>query len=137
MKRLFKYMLAMGAGAAAAMLLDPVRGRSRRARLMDQAGARTRDLKEQMEQRARYETGRMRGVAHELTQTDEMPSDDATLLQKVKSEALGPAGATNLEVDVENGTVTLIGDIPDNDLLRRVRSVTGVSDVRVRTGRKA
>jgi osmotically-inducible protein OsmY len=135
MRKMFKYLMAMAAGAAAAMLMDPVRGRSRRARLMDQAGAQARDLKRQMEQRARYERGRVKGMAHEMTHDEAMPTDDETLRQKVRSEALGPAGATNLEVDVENGTVTLIGDIPDNDVLRRVRSVTGVADVRVRTGR--
>lgn len=135
MKKTFKYLAAMGLGMAAAMLMDPDRGAARRARLMDQAGARRRDLKRQMEKRARYESGRIKGTAYEMTHEHDMPADDETLRQKVKSEALGPAGADNIEVDVDHGTVTLIGDIPDNDLLRRVRSVTGVADVRVRTGR--
>ena len=137
MKRMMKFMATMAFGAGLAMLMDPVRGKARRAQLRDQTAAKMRDAKREVEQRARYESGRVKGAAHELMHDDQAPTTDHDLLQKVKSEALGPAGAANLEIDVNNGTVTLTGDITDDDLLRRVRSVSGVEDVRVRAGKNS
>lgn len=134
MKRMLKFVAIMALGAGVAMLMDPVRGKSRRARLGDQAAARMRDARREMSQRARYESGRIKGAAHEMMNEEQAPLTDHDLRQKVKSEALGPFGAGDLEIDVNKGMVTLTADTVPDDLLRRVRSVTGVQDVRVRSG---
>src|SRR5690606_4474319 len=55
--RLLKTLMAGAVGAALAYLLDPVSGRSRRARLADQAAARMKDGAEEATRRARYEMG--------------------------------------------------------------------------------
>lgn len=134
MKRMLKLLAMMALGAGAAMLMDPVRGKARRARLRDQTTGRMRDANPEMGKRARYGSGRLKGAAHEFTHDDQAPLTDQDLRQKVKSEALGPFGADDLEIDVNNGMVTLTGDGVDDDLLRRVRSITGVQDVVVRAG---
>jgi gas vesicle protein len=61
-------------GAALQYLYDPTSGRSRRARLRDQAMARMRDVTRTMGRKIRYQRGRLRGVAHEMS-TD-WKSDD-------------------------------------------------------------
>lgn len=128
---------AIGAMAAAAMyLLDPDRGRSRRARLGDQAEAVARRAGERAKAQVEYQKGVVQGLAHDVTEpfrpTPEF--DDHTLVQKVRSEALGRwAGRKkDIEIDVENGVVTLHGTAdPDQvgELVRLVESVPGVTSV--------
>lgn len=136
MRRFLKFWLAGLVGAAVAYLFDPVSGRSRRARLMDQAASRARRSVDEAERRARYEAGRMRGALHEAGPERDFPRDDAQLLQKVRSEAVGPSSATtsDLEIHVENGEVILRGRSRDlaaeSDLVRRIEDVTGVRRVR-------
>jgi len=128
--------MAGAVGAALAYLLDPVSGRSRRARLADQAAARMKDGAEEATRRARYEMGRAKGTIHEMGADADYPADDRMLLQKVRSEAVGPAGlsTSDIEIDVENGEVILRGASQDAaremDLVRRIQDVTGVQRVR-------
>lgn len=131
------YLIAAALGALVTYLLDPVSGRGRRARLRDQSAARLRDAAEETAARARYESGRIRGVMHELgDHDDDAPADDDELLQKVRSEAVGPSGADagDIEVNVEDGEVVLRGTMTDpgatRELVTRVESVTGVRRVR-------
>lgn len=136
MSRLTTTALAALAGAAAAYLFDPVSGRGRRARLVDQASARAKRLAEEAERRARYEAGRIKGTVHEAGLDRDFPRDDAELLQKVRSEAVGPSAASShdIEIHVENGEVVLRGVSPDErvegELVRRIGEVTGVRGVR-------
>lgn len=54
-------------GATLQYLYDPTSGGSRRARLRDQAMARVRDVTRTMARKLRYQRGRLRGVAHEMS----------------------------------------------------------------------
>lgn len=134
--RFLRLLLAAGIGAAVAYLMDPVSGRSRRARLADQAASRVRRSGDEVAARVRYEMGRAKGVVHEVGPHTDYAADDAELLQKVRSEAVGPsrARASDLEIHVDRGEVTLRGVSRDleaeKDLIRRIESVTGVRHVR-------
>jgi osmotically-inducible protein OsmY len=136
MSSFIRTLMAAMAGAAAAYLLDPVSGRGRRARLMDQAAARARRSVDEAERRARYEVGRMKGAVHEAGPARDFPRDDAELLQKVRSEAVGPSRVTasDIEIQVEDGEVVLRGASRDldaeSDLVHRIEEVTGVRRVR-------
>ncbi len=80
--------------------------------------------------------GRAKGTIHEMGADADYPADDQMLLQKVRSEAVGPAGlsTSDIEIDVENGEVILRGASQDAaremDLVRRIQDVTGVQRVR-------
>ena len=56
-------------GATLQYLYDPQAGKSRRARLKDQAVARGRDATRMIGRKVRYQRGRLRGVAHEISTT--------------------------------------------------------------------
>ena len=135
-------LLALGsatAGAALAMLFDPDRGRSRRARLADQAGAAVRHGVREAERATRRVkaglTGRMAAMQHANEEGDPFP-DDVTLASKVQTELFRdptvPKGTIN--VNVERGIVVLRGEVPDDamrgDLASRVETMPGVWAVR-------
>ncbi len=130
------HALAFVVGALFAYLFDPVAGKARRARLRDQSVARSRDVTEEITTRARYEADRVRGVIHDLrSPSDDAPRNDSELLQKVRSEALGPSNVPgSIEVHVDDGAVVLQGESADpgglRDLIGRIQKVTGVRDVR-------
>lgn len=136
---ILRSLTAAGVGALAAYLFDPVSGTGRRARLKDQVQAAARQGYETVERRARYERGRLQGALHELGHSGEdRPRDDAELLQKVKSEALGPAGVVDaVTVEVAEGNVVLRGHLADEsirrDVVSRVEAVTGVRSVHLET----
>ena len=134
----FVRMVGIGAAVAAAMyLLDPDRGRSRRAKLSDQAAALARKAEEKARAQAEYQKGVVQGLAHDLTEPfrSEPEFDDETLRQKVKSEAIGrwDGPKKDVEVDVDNGVVTLKGKVDDaqdmKELIRLVKGVPGVSSI--------
>jgi osmotically-inducible protein OsmY len=122
--------------AAAVYLFDPDRGRSRRAKLADQAESAARKAGEKMEAQARYQKGVIQGVAHDLTEPlrSRPDFDDATLTQKVRSEALGRWQGRKADVDisVDAGIVTLRGETTPQlaaELVSLVESVPGVVSV--------
>jgi hyperosmotically inducible periplasmic protein len=133
----FVRIVGIGAAAAAAMyLLDPDRGRSRRAQLSDQAAALARKAEENARAKAEYQKGVVQGLAHDLTGPfrPEPEFDDATLHQKVKSEAVGrwDGPKNDVEVDVDKGVVTLKGNVDAenvDDLIRLVEGVPGVASI--------
>lgn len=130
---------AVMAGAGLAYLLDPVRGRSRRARLADQAAATVRRGVRSTERVARRVqsdvNGRVTAMRHGRDGGDPFP-DDVTLADRVQSELFRdpsvPKGSLN--VNVERGIVVLRGEVPDDDmradLAARVEGMTGVWAVR-------
>ena len=134
-----KFVRIVGIGAAAAVamyLLDPDRGRSRRAKLSDQAAALARKAEEKARAQAEYQKGVAKGLAHDLTEPfrPEPDFDDETLRQKVKSEAIGrwEGPKSDVEVDVDSGVVTLKGNVDSENvdqLIRLVKSVPGVASV--------
>jgi osmotically-inducible protein OsmY len=123
-------------GAATAYLLDPTLGRTRRKRLSAQTARLARRAARLAGRKSSYAMGRVRGAAASVTpDTHERPTDDATVLQRIRSEALRDVGlsAADVEVRVENGVATLEGTVASaklaEDLLARVRGVPGVQDV--------
>lgn len=136
MTRLLGRLFWTTVGAALAYLWDPVSGRSRRVRLRDQIASEMRDAAETARKQARYQGGRAKGALHELVSSEEPPRDDHELLQKVRSEAVGmvPGSLAHVDVRVDDGVVYLHGKSEDTarerDLVDRIRTVTGVRDVR-------
>jgi len=132
-----KFWRSAGIGAtvaaAGAYLFDPDRGRTRRAKLADQSAAAMRTARDKMMAKARYQQGVARGVAHKLTEPFQEPAeiDDETLLQKIRSEAVGrwDGPKRDLEIDVRDGNVTVRGPADRDqagELIRLVESVDGV-----------
>ena len=127
------------AGAAAALLLDPARGRTRRARLADQAAATVRRgvrTAERGVRRVQSEvSGRITAMQHAGDEGDPFP-DDVTLADRVQTELFRdpsvPKGQLN--VNVERGIVVLRGEVPDEtmrgELVSRVEAMPGVWAVR-------
>jgi osmotically-inducible protein OsmY len=121
---------------AAAYLFDPDRGRSRRARLSDQAAARARDVSEAVKAKVEYQKGVAQGVVHEVTEPfrPEKEYDDQTLLHKVRSEALGRwPWSDSIEIDITDGNVTINGTVETTSdrerLLDLIRDVDGIGMV--------
>lgn len=130
-------------GALLAYLFDPDRGRSRRARLSEQTTARGRDLSESMRKTVEYQKGVARGIIHDASETlrPEKDYDDQTLMQKVRSEALGYwDGSEEIEIDITDGMVKVTGSVRDSasrdQLLGLIRDVEGVGliDDRITVG---
>ena len=131
-----KFVRIVGVGAAARccdVSSRPDRGRSRRAKLSDQAAALARKAEEKTRAQAEYQKGVVQGLAHDLTEPfrPEPEFDDDTLRQKVKSEAIGrwDGPKNDVEVDVDNGVVTLKGNIDAQNVDRLIRLVKGVPGV--------
>jgi hypothetical protein len=129
-----------GIGATIAYLLDPDLGRSRRARLADQLAARGRRAISKLSGSAEYQMGRARGMVHEAVASSRGPKtfDEDTLLQKVRSEAIGPwrigaAQPHDVEVEIDGDRVTIEGRVAspaERERLREmVSNVEGVEQV--------
>jgi hypothetical protein len=138
MRGFAKLTTGAAVGAGMAYLLDPQLGRTRRARLADQIKARGRRMAAVGGRKARYQAGRIKGLVHEagdlVRSEDGGPLvDDATLLQKVRSEVVGPSGiaASDLSIQVDDGVVVLRGPrATDQDLEDQLLRLEGVRGVR-------
>jgi osmotically-inducible protein OsmY len=128
------FFSGLGLGADAMFLLDPDRGKRRRALIKDQAAHLSHTSKEALEKTARDLRNRATGVIAEtkarLTE-DHVP--DPALRDRVKA-ALGryPVHDRAVNVDVEDGVVTLSGDTLATELdtiLEAANAVRGVKDV--------
>ena len=139
MKRLTGFLMGTAIGMALMYLLDPDRGRSRRARLADKAAAGARDIAEAVATGVEYQKGVVKGAVHEVADSmrPERQFDDETLLQKVRSEAVGRlnGSTSDLEIDISNGEVRLSGSLSSAaerdrliDLIRQVEGVSGIDD---------
>ena len=135
MSRLIRLMFWIGIGVAFGYLFDPDRGKGRRAKLVDQTRARMRGAARDVSAKARYEAGKARGLVHEVFSEEAPPGTDAELLQKIRSEAVGPSGNLGeIEVRVDEGTVVLVGPSIDpareEELIDRIEKVVGVTRIR-------
>jgi osmotically-inducible protein OsmY len=137
------FAVAAAIGAAIAYMFDPDRGRTRRARIADQAAARARDATAAVKAKAEYQKGVAKGIIHDVTEPlrGEGIYDDDTLLQKVKSEALGYwPDSHEIEVDITNGMVRVSGTVAKEsdreNLIKLIRDVEGVGliDDRIEVG---
>jgi len=112
-------------GALAAFLLDPARGRARRARLVDQGGATLRRAARGAGRAVRSARSSVEGRLAAATQAnagDEGFLDDVTLTSKVETKLFRdpavPKGAIN--INVERGIVVLRGEVPDAEMRDRL-----------------
>jgi osmotically-inducible protein OsmY len=138
-RKRFLWLVAGGAaGAALTALLDPVRGKARRARLRDQGAA---FLRQRGRRLGRYG----RKVGHDVEGWRErqmygrsgeyVAPNDETLQQKVESEVLGRADVPkgSIMVNAEDGVIVLRGEVDTQDQIDHVeslvRKVDGVLDV--------
>jgi hypothetical protein len=125
---------AVGAavGAGVEYLADPDRGRSRRARLAGQAGARARRTGRAAARQARYVRGRATGKMQARRAMHVPPVDDRELVQKIRSEVMGRAEFRELDIiiDAFGGVVHLRGAVSDAEraaaLCAAVGEVEGV-----------
>jgi hypothetical protein len=138
-RKLFWLTLGAALGAAIAYLGDPDRGRTRRAKLSDQAAARAREVGDEVKGRAKVAADQVRGeVAEAIAEVrPERVTDDPELLsQRIRSEVLGRRDDVNavvLRIDGP-GVVAIKGTVPnaesERELLAEVAAVDGVLDVR-------
>ncbi len=129
--------MGMALGAGIMYLLDPDRGKRRRALLRDQvvhAGHEMEGVKEGLDRTGRDLRNRARGVMAETkgSMRQEHVEDDV-LEARVRAEA-GHAVSNmgNLEVHADHGRVTLGGAVPAHEidaLMRAVEHVRGVREV--------
>ena len=124
-------------GAALAYLFDPASGRGRRARLRDQAMSEMRKARERADARQRYVSNVARGRMSELASPgpDNREPDDATLVDRIRSEVFGAPDVADdrIALTVVDGTAELRGELDTADDIERVASrvaaTPGVRDV--------
>jgi len=130
--------LAFLAGAAVAYFFDPQSGKGRRHTLRDRSVALLRRSGRRAAGKAKYVAGQAEGVAAEavgaVASQDEQ-ADDATVKDRILSQAFREAGVStsDVSVDVVDGIATLRGTLASADLAQalvdRVRTVSGVRTV--------
>lgn len=127
-------LIGVGAGMAAMYLLDPNRGRRRRALIADQVTSATGFLPDNLSGRARDISNRARGTWVEVTKmfTSDNPTDQV-LEARVRSK-MGRVVSRphSVHVSANNGHVTLHGVVPESELaafLASVEKVRGVQSV--------
>jgi osmotically-inducible protein OsmY len=149
--RLRSMLFGAAVGAVLTYLFDRERGRERRARLREQAMSTAQRTSERLGTEGQPPSlvsiaverigaigsrfGAGTGSMGSMGAMTEEPVDDGTLVDRIRSEALGdahiPAGEIN--VDVADGVATLRGELSDPALIQeivdRVRVVPGVVGV--------
>lgn len=127
-------------GALAAHLLDPDRGRARRVQWRDQSLGICRRGARRARRRAvftsRFLVGRLERARHALVHDQRhVHLDDNTLIQKIRSEVLGPNdfGRWPISIDSCDGVVHLRGEVTSAEasaaVVRAVEHVPGVTRV--------
>jgi hypothetical protein len=124
----------LGLGAALMYVLDPERGKRRRAIVRDKALSGAHEAGERIAARSRDLSNRARGVAAGLkSKTKSLETYDRVLEERVRAElGLVVARPASVEVTAEAGQVRLSGAVQTgevDDLLSAVRGVSGVKDV--------
>lgn len=124
----------LGLGAALMYVLDPERGKRRRALARDKAARIAHKASDRLDARARDWRNRARGAAAEVKAiTRSETIDDAVLEERVRAE-IGRVISTpgSIGVSALGGVVTLSGPVlarEVDDLLSAARGVRGVDDV--------
>jgi osmotically-inducible protein OsmY len=126
------FALGAAAGVVAALLLEPARGRARRARLAEQALSSLRRARGAGERRRLDAARRLRGRRHEMEHAGEEVTD-ALLVERVRAQIGKPVSHPHaLEVRAEHGRVVLSGPVlrhEVDDLLAVVARVRGVRQI--------
>jgi osmotically-inducible protein OsmY len=118
-------------GAVAMLLLDPARGRSRRARLVDQSGATARRAWRGLARQQRILVSEAAGKIAALRAANAIDEgerpNDPTLKDRVESELLRdpkvPKGSIN--INAQQGIVVLRGEVPDEKVRARLEKRAG------------
>jgi uncharacterized membrane protein len=124
----------IGIGAAAMYVLDPDRGRRRRALAADTLALAWHQVRDSADVTARDLANRTRGIANEIgAGLGSEEAEDRVLEERVRSK-LGRlvSHPSAIEVRAENGTVTLTGPVLESevsDLISGVESIRGVRSV--------
>lgn len=129
--------LAAGAGAVTEYLLDPDRGRARRARVRDKTARAVHRMGDGAGVLARDMGNRSRGVAAgRRYRRNGDAADDRIVHERVRAELGRYVGHPHaVEVHVDDGVVGLTGDVlrdDDRRAARAIRRVPGVRQVEVR-----
>src|SRR2546423_929750 len=134
MNKALGFGAGVGLGTGLMYLLDPDRGRRRRALVRDKFAWAARKTGEGFEVTARDLRNRSQGIINELqSRFSSEPVDDAVLVDRVRSK-LGRivSHPSAIQVTAQNGNVTLAGPILAAEvpkLLTCVRRVAGVNDL--------
>ena len=128
------FLFAGAVGAALAYFFDPDNGNRRRKLTADKVGKYFRSTGRLAQDMAAQAEGMKQKATH-LKEEDKPQPDDVTLARKVESEIFRgrdvPKGQIN--VNAEDGVVTLRGEVPDetmlNALVERTREIAGVRQV--------
>ena len=136
MKRLVNLVrrLAWGSiGALVFYLVDPDRGRARRARLRDQALARLRRAGNHGNREVGAVGRRARDRIQQALHHSGPPADDKALDDRIRSEVLGHHDSSQVVIETTGGTVTLRGEMASrarmDSLVEGVRRIPGVAAV--------
>jgi hypothetical protein len=126
------------AGAGAAYFFDPETGKRRRHVARDRSLRALRRVQRGAVKKVKLVGGHARGLSAISRRALSRPAvavDDATVAQRIRSDALRDLGLSTKDVDVrvEEGFATLRGSVATIDeadrLVSRVRKVPGVKDV--------
>jgi osmotically-inducible protein OsmY len=136
--RIRSFITGVALGWLLAYLLDPDRGRSRRARMGDMAGANVRRTQARLGREVRYRAGQAQGLVYRAARRRSGPVevDDITLKHRIESEVLASDAFPGREVNITvvAGVAELRGQVrlPDDieEFTRRVGQVPGVKGVR-------
>jgi osmotically-inducible protein OsmY len=124
----------LGLGAALMYVLDPERGKRRRALVRDKAVRTAHKASDRLDARSRDWKNRARGAAAELKAMKRSEDvSDPVLEERVRAE-IGRAVSNpgSIEVTAIGGSVTLSGSVlasEVDDLLSAARAVRGVEDI--------
>lgn len=125
------------AGAAAVFLLDPEKGRSRRAELVQRSGAVMRRLQRTAERQAAYAASQASAVKEKAThmQVEDREPTPERLKERVESQVFRDPGIPkgDINVNVERDAIVLRGHVPDEAthqrLVQAAQRVPGVERV--------
>lgn len=130
--------VAAAGGALLAFLLDPDRGRTRRALAADRLGGTGRRLGRRLDRLGRRVTATVAGLRERAAHEGEGSADldDAALAHRVETELFRdqavPKGQMN--INVENGVAVLRGAVDDEAMIaaveRKVLRIPGIVGVR-------
>jgi len=126
------FSLGFSAGAGAMFLLDPHRGRTRRAKIRDKAYRYMRKSEHLVEKTGRDFRNRTVGAIHEArSMLRHEDVADVKLIGRVRAKLGRVASHPHaIVVSAEQGRVTLEGVIREQELARTLESVRGIEGVR-------
>ena len=122
-------------GAGLMYLLDPQRGRARRARVMNALVHASKAERRLVRKGLRDARQRLQGVSERSRRVFSEPAPDEVILGRVRSRlgrAIAHAHAHALDLEVKEGRVILRGPVltaEADDVLRCIRGTTGVREV--------